>query len=326
MNKLKTLIQQVTHYLSRFKKQGKKRGSPKLIKTTRKNVNILVLTGLGCLVFIGATGSLRAITLSSKVTSLEKEVKKAQSSQVVTTSTDTDYRLTYYLNDFVAAYFSFSDKAEEQEAQIEKLNSFYDVEPEIKSQGQKRTPMSLVSARLLLLTENTATYQVTYKQKIGDKEEEITTGFNIPYATKNSSYYVSGLPWYSSLSDNQAKGFDKESALRLTASDNLPGKTHKKVKKFLNVFFTNYTTDQDNLDLVGKDLVVLENTTFKSLDYVYLTEDGDTITAYVQVTFEVAGNTRSENFALTLTPKGNSYYVTKVAHIIPKDYAKHEGE
>lgn len=132
MNKLKTLIQQVTHYLSRFKKQDKKRGSPKLIKTTRKNVNILVLTGLGCLVFIGATGSLRAITLSSKVTSLEKEVKKAQSSQVVTTSTDTDYRLTYYLNDFVAAYFSFSDKAEEQEAQIEKLNSFYDVEPEIK--------------------------------------------------------------------------------------------------------------------------------------------------------------------------------------------------
>lgn len=76
MNKLKTVIQQVTHYLSRFKKQDKKRGSPKLIKTTRKNVNIIVLTGLGCLVFIGATGSLRAITLSSKVTSLEKEVKK----------------------------------------------------------------------------------------------------------------------------------------------------------------------------------------------------------------------------------------------------------
>lgn len=245
---------------------------------------------------------------------------------MVTTATDTDYRLTYYLNDFVAAYFSFSDKAEEQEAQNEKLNSFYDVEPEIKSQGQKRTPMSLVSARLLLLTDNTATYQVTYKQKVGDREEEITTGFNIPYASKNSSYYVSGLPWYSSLSDSQAKGFDKESALNLTASDNLPEKTHKKVKKFLNVFFTNYTTDQDNLDLVGKDLAVLENTTFKSLDYVYLVEDGNAITAYVQVTFEVTANTRSENFTLTLTPKGNSYYVTKVAHTIPKDYAKHEGE
>lgn len=326
MNKLKTLIQQVTHYLSRFKKQDKKRGSPKIIKTTRKNVNILVLTGLGLLTFIGATGSLRAITLSSKVNSLEKEVKSAQSSQVVTTSTNTDYRLTYYLNDFVSSYFSFSDKAEEQEAQIKNLNSFYDVEPEIKSQGQKRTPMSLVSARLLLLTDNTATYQVTYKQKFSDKEEEITTGFNIPYATKNGSYYVSGLPWYSSLTNNQAKGFDKESVLSLTASDNLPEKTHKKVEKFLDVFFTNYTTDQDNLDLVGKDLVVLENTTFKSLDYDYLTEDSDTITAYVQANFEVAGNTRSENFTLTLTRKGNSYYVTKVAHTIPKDYAKHEGD
>lgn len=50
MNKLKTVIQQVTHYLSRFKKQDKKRGSPKLIKTIRKKVNILVLTGLGFLV------------------------------------------------------------------------------------------------------------------------------------------------------------------------------------------------------------------------------------------------------------------------------------
>lgn len=326
MSKLKLLITQVSHYLSRFKKRDKKRGSPKLIKATRKHGNLLVLAGLGSLALIGIVGSLRAITLSHKVSSLEDTIKNSQSSQVVSTTTDTDYRLTYYLNDYVTAYFTFSDKAEEQEKQTEKLNSFYDTVPETKNQGQKRTATSLVSAKLLTLTENTATYQVTYKQKNGDTDEEITTGFAVPYGEKEDAYYISGLPWFSALSSSQATGFDEEASLVLSASDSLSEKTHDKVEKFLDLFFTNYTTDQDNLNLVGKDLTVLENTTYKSLDYIYLKEEGDTITAYVQVTFEVASSTHSENFTLSLSTKNKSYYVTKLTHTIPTDYAKQKGD
>ncbi|HEX0027645.1 TPA: conjugal transfer protein [Streptococcus pyogenes] len=326
MTKFKPLITQVMHYLSRFKKQDKKRGSPKLLKSTRKQVNLLVLAGLGGLALIGIFGSLRAITLSNKVTSLEKSIKDRQSSQVVSTTTDTYYRLTYYLNDYISAYFTFSSKAEEQEEQTKKLNSFYDIVPETKNQGQKRTQSSLVSSKLLTLTEKTATYQVTYKQKNGDRDEEITTGFTVPYGEKGGTYYISGLPWFSSLTNSQATGFDKETALALSASDNLSEKIYDKVEKFLDIFFTNYTTDQDNLDLVGKDLTVLDNTTYKSLDYVYLKEDGNTITSYVQVTFEVAGSTHSENFTLTLSTKNKSYYVTKLTHTIPTNYAKLKGD
>ena len=43
--------------------------------------------------------------------------------------------------------------------------------------------------------------------------------------------------------------------------------------------------------------------------------------AYVQVTFEVAGSTHAENFTLTLSEKGKSYYVEKVSHTIPANYA-----
>ncbi|HFI0081951.1 TPA: conjugal transfer protein [Streptococcus suis] len=326
MTKFIFLINQVKQYLSRFKKQDKKRGSPKLIKATRKTVNILVLLGLGCFVLIGILGSMRAIALSSKVTHLETEIRKAHSTLLTPTTPYTDYRLNYYLNDFVAAYFTFSDKAEEQETQIETLNNFYNVTPTIKSQGQKRTPTSLVSAKLLQLTDNTALYQVTYKQKVEDKEVELTTGFSIPYGKNDKSYYVSGLPWYSSLTDVQAKDVDTDSALSLTATDNVSEEIHGRVTKFLTIFFSNYTTDQDNLDLVGKGLIALENTIFHSIDYTYLVEDTGTITAYTQVTFEVAGNTRSENFTLTLTPKGDSYYVTQLLHTIPNDYAKPEGE
>ncbi|MGZ7145045.1 conjugal transfer protein, partial [Streptococcus pyogenes] len=77
--------------------------------------------------------------LSSKVTHLETEIRKAHSTRLTPTTPYTDYRLNYYLNDFVAAYFTLSDKAEEQETQIETLNNFYNVTPTIKSQGQKRT-------------------------------------------------------------------------------------------------------------------------------------------------------------------------------------------
>ncbi|MGQ7689904.1 conjugal transfer protein, partial [Streptococcus suis] len=104
MTKFILLINQVKQYLSRFKKQDKKRGSPKLIKATRKNVNILVLLGLGCFVLIGILGSMRAIALSSKVTHLETEIRKAHSTRLTPTTPYTDYRLNYYLNDFVAAY------------------------------------------------------------------------------------------------------------------------------------------------------------------------------------------------------------------------------
>ena len=196
MTKLKTFLAQALSYFSRFKKAGKKRSSPKLMRSKRKTANLLVTSGLAVLVLIGLLGAFRAITLSNRVTSLENEVKNSTSATIVSTTTETDYRLTYYLNSYVSAYFTFSDKADEQEEQIETLNSFYDEVPEVKSQGQKRTATSLVSGRLLTLTDKTATYQVTYKQKNGDKDEEITTGFTIPYGTKGETYYVSGLPWF----------------------------------------------------------------------------------------------------------------------------------
>lgn len=91
---------------------------------------------------------------------------------------------------------------------------------------------------------------------------------------------------------------------------------------FLNLFFTNYTTNQENLDLLAKDISALENTTYKSLDYSYYKSDGKKVMAFAQVTFEIAGNTHSENFTLSLQPKDESYFVQSLKHTIPKNYTK----
>jgi len=41
----------------------------------------------------------------------------------------------------------------------------------------------------------------------------------------------------------------------------------------------------------------------------------------LQASFEVGGTTHSENFTFTLSEKEKIYYVTKLEHIIPLNYA-----
>ena len=138
---------------------------------------------------------------------------------------------------------------------------------------------------------------------------------------KDGKYYISGLPWFSAIESSQAGHFSEDGQLQLTANDHFSDGQRKKVEKFLKVFFTNYTTNQDNLNLIAKDVDIIANTTFKTIDYTYLKKDGKNIIAYVQATFEVGGTTHSENFTFTLSEKEKTYYVTKLEHTIPLNYA-----
>ena len=147
------------------------------------------------------------------------------------------------------------------------------------------------------------------------------TGFNIPFDEKDGKYYVSGLPWFSAIESSQAGHFSEDDKLQLTANDHFSDSERKKVEKFLKVFFTNYTTSQDNLNLIAKDVDIIANSTFKTIDYTYLKQDGDDLIAYVQATFEVGGTTHSENFTFTLSEKEKTYYVSKLEHTIPLNYA-----
>ena len=104
---------------------------------------------------------------------------------------------------------------------------------------------------------------------------------------KDGKYYVSGLPWFSAIESSQAGHFSEDDKLQLTANDHFSDSERKKVEKFLKVFFTNYTTSQDNLNLIAKNVDIIANSTFKTIDYTYLKQDGDDLIAYVQATFEV---------------------------------------
>ena len=108
MDKAKHYLLKARDYLSKFKKMEKKGGPPKLKITNKKTINLVVIGGISFLLFVGLTGAIRAITLSNQVSKLEKnvEVLHAKKTQAPVEEKQYDYKLQYYLNDFVYAYFS----------------------------------------------------------------------------------------------------------------------------------------------------------------------------------------------------------------------------
>jgi len=324
MNKSKNYLLKFRNYLSNFEKKEKKGKPPKLKIVNKKTVNIAMIGGIFFLLFIGLMGSFRAITLSNQVTSLKESLKSIDttSNQTKTEPDQYNYQLQYYLNDYVYAYFTLSQDTNKQQEQVKQLENFYNFVPDIKSQGQTRNPSELVSSQLLTVEDNIARYKIKYKEKINNENpKEYQIGFNIPFGRKDGKFFISGLPWFSALTSYQAGQFNEEEKLKLSATDQFSDSEHKKVEKFLTIFFTNYTSNQDNLNLIAPDITVVSNTKFKTIDYIYLKNEGDSLIAYVQATFEVGGSTHSENFTFTLSEKEQTYYVTKLEHTIPLNYA-----
>lgn len=297
-----------------FLKRRKPKQKIEMKQVDQKWMNRLFLGGLIAIVVLATLSIIVSLTRSNKPQTIIQEVSKD--------TTTTDYHLQYYLNDYVKAYFNLSEDNAIQLDEIEKLNSFYDSVPETRNQGHTKSPSSLVSARLLSIKDNTATYQVTYSVGKGDDVKEITTGFAIPFGVKENQYYISGLPWFIPLTEQQATGFATQDKLKLIDDTETESEKKEDLDSFLNLFFTNYTTNQENLDLLAKDISALENTTYKSLDYSYYKSDGKKVIAFAQVTFEIAGNTHSENFTLSLQPKDESYFVQSLKHTISKNYTK----
>lgn len=287
-------------------------------EVNQKTMNRLFIGGLIAIVGLATLSIIASLTRSNEPQTIIQETKKNDNA--------VNYKLQYFLNDYVKAYFTLSDNSTTQSEQIDKLNSFYDVVPETKNQGHIRTTTELVSGKLLTIEGNIATYQVTYTTGKDDDKKEIITGFAIPFGEKEGAYYVSGLPWHVTLTDYQATDFDANDSLTFIEDTETEKETKEDLDDFLNLFFTNYTSNQENLNLIANNLLALEDTQFKTLDYSFYTRSDKTIKAYAQVTFEVAGNTHSENFTLTLKEKDKSYYVQKIAHTISKDYAQSQTE
>lgn len=292
----------------------------KMKKVSQKRSNQIFLFGLAFFVF------LCGLTIFISIKSAVKVNERLSNAAVVETKQETDRRLEQFLDGYVSRYFTYNVQSGSSDDDVSKLNDYYGSIPDVKNQGQLKQEMSVVSARMLTAKDGVAVYRVVYDTKKDDKSQRVGIEFSIPYGEKDGKYYVSGLPWFSPVSDFKADGVEKNSMVSLVAKDDLEEGKRKKLISFLELFFKNYTTSQANLDLISKDIKSIGGATFKSLDYSYFKEKDGKILAYVQVTFEVAGTTHSENFSFELREDKDSYFVEKMDHTIPLDYNKKDDE
>ena len=231
-----------------------------------------------------------------------------------------------FLDGYVSRYFTYNSQNGSADEDVAKLNDYYGGVPDVKNQGQTKQDMNIVSARMLSAKDGIAVYRVVYDTKKDDKNQRVGIEFTIPYGVKDGKYYVSGLPWFSPVSDFKADGVDKENRVSLVANDEMEEGKRKKLVSFLELFFKNYTTSQANLDLISNGIKSIGGATFKSLDYTYFKEKDGKIYAYAQITLDVAGTTHSENFSFELRQDKDSYFVEKMDHTIPADFNKKEDD
>lgn len=298
-----------------FLKRQKTKKVPKVERRlfSQKQMNRYFWTGV--IGFVGLSG---LAVSASVVRSFKAEETKPQVVQKVDSSQD--YRLEYFLDGYIYAYFTRSSDTTERQQEEEVLNSYYNFEPEVRQKSTDKIVSQLESQELLYVKDNVAMYRVSYLTGEGDQQKEISVNFGIPYGTSGGKYYVSGLPYFSSVEDYKATKVDKKTELKLVSSNDYKDK--EKLDEFIKVFFDNYTTSQDNLSIIAKGVTSINGVAFKSLDYSYYKEVDGKIMAYIQASLDVAGMVHQENFTLTIVKKDKSYFIEKLEHAIPADYAK----
>lgn len=278
------------------------------------------------LIFAGGLALFFVLAMTAIVLNISARLHQKPTVSKQVSTAEVDYRLQMFLDDYVRDYFNFPDKSEEQQKRQKKLDGYYNFVPAEMSQGQVKLPSKLDWLRLQSVKNHVATYRVRYLVGKGDDPEGITTNFSVPFGGSSGHYYVNGLPWFEAVTNfKDTKAYKKSRKLQLVGQDDVPESKRQKLDDFIKLFFDNYTTNQSNLDLISDGLKAITGAKYKSLDYAYYKEHkSNKVTAYVQVTFEIAGMTHSENFTLNLSRKGQSFYVDKLTHAIPAGYAKGE--
>lgn len=304
---------------------------PKFKRMSAKQGGALVVGGVGFLIL---SNVVLFGLMASGYKPTHKIIREEVSAMQKASGNGLDLQAKNYLDGFVQTYFTFPEDEKEQETAVKDINAYFVQNLPVISQGIQRTPSKFEGAVMMSLTDNEATYKVTYsagevttkevkkgkdttKQNVVKYHDE-TTLFTIPYQKVGSAYYISDEPYFSSVPDLQAT---ENQVPTKTWSDS--GKTSDSVKKDLDKFtkslFTAYTTDGDTLKLISKGLSLNKDQEFKSLDQATYESKGDNkYHAVVQITMKNALGTHVENYQFTIEKQKQSYFATDFKHTLPE--------
>ena len=304
---------------------------PKLKKMSAKQAGALVVGGV---VFLFIANVTLVSLVASGYKPTHKIIREEVSGTQKASGNGLDLQAKNYLDGFVQTYFTFPEDEKEQETAVKDINAYFVQNLPVISQGIQRTPSKFEGAVMISLTDNEATYKVTYsagevttkevkkgkdttKQNVVKYHDE-TTLFTIPYQKVGSAYYISDEPYFLSVPDLQANE-NQVPTKTWSGTDNNSASVKKDLDKFTKSLFTAYTTDGDTLKLISKGLSLNKGQEFKSLDQATYESKGDNkYHAVVQVTMKNALGTHVENYQFTIEKQKQSYFATDFKHTLPE--------
>lgn len=290
----------------RIKLEKKVMQPPK--RHSQRKINFIVYGGVFFLVVLSA------LSIFSNFARNLRQPKKENAVVKVEEKTGLDNQATVFLNAFIHTYFN----QELDKSNQDKLLPFYGgTLPDMKQSANFKGQIELKQSTLLIVSDNLGRFQVDYKIK-GSKEDawhDETVQFNIPFEQKDGKYYVSDLPY---MTNAQPLNADKGKQANLNKSTTIYDEAwQKKADNFIKAFFKAYTTDDNSLSTISRDVKAIKGYQFKTLDYSYYDQDKTKtqLNAQVQVTFQDKyGNSHSENFTLDLTKKEDIFFVNHLSH------------
>ncbi|MGN8065008.1 translation initiation factor IF-2 N-terminal domain-containing protein [Lactococcus lactis] len=304
---------------------------PKLKRISAKQVGALVVGGVGFLIL---SNVVLFGLMASGYRPTQKIIYQEVSATQKASGNGLDLQAKNYLDGFVQTYFTFPEDEKDQEQAVKDINAYFVQNLPVISQGIQRTPSKFEGAVMMSLTDNEATYKVTYsagevttkevkkgkdttKQNVVKYHDE-TTLFTISYQKVGSAYYISDEPYFSSVPDLQANE-NQVPTKTWSGTDNNSASVKKDLDKFTKSLFTAYTTDGDTLKLISKGLSLNKGQEFKSLDQATYESQGDNkYHAVVQVTMKNALGTHVENYQFTIEKQKQSYFATDFKHTLPE--------
>lgn len=295
-----------------FLPKVKNKAKVEMKELNQRRMNVYFIGGLVFIILL-AVLSIGASLLRST------QDNSPQSTVVLEKSDEIDNRLQIFLESYLYTYFNYTGEniTDYQDA----LDRFYNFSPDTKVTNVPKA-MKLISHKLERLKDGVAVYRVTYETE----EQRVTVLFGIPFGGDDGQYYISGLPYYEAVKEYKSEEVDKDMMLTLTGTDKATEEERKVLTEFLELFFKNYTTSQENLNVISKDIDSINGAVFQTIDYSYFKiKDKEHIVAYVQASFEILGSVHSENFTFDIRQKEDgSFFVDKMIHSIPSDYDKKE--
>lgn len=304
---------------------------PKFNRPSAKQAGALVVGGVGFLIL---SNMVLFGLMASGYQPTQKIIHEQVSASQKVSGNGLDLQAKNYLDGFVQTYFTFPEDEKDQEQAVKDTNAYFVQNLPVISQGVQRTPSKFEGAVMVSLTDNEATYKVTYsagevttkevkkgkdttKQNVVKYHDE-TTLFTIPYQKVGSAYYISDEPYFSSVSDLQATE-NQVPTKTWSGTDNNSASVKKDLDKFTKSLFSAYTTDGDTLKLISKGLSFNKGQEFKSLDQAtYESKGGNKYHAVVQVTMKNALGTHVENYRFTVEKQKQSYFATDFKHTLPE--------